>query len=414
VCLGQFEPSDHDILTTGDMMFTLKNLPSYQEHTLRFERLVYNFGITGNATPANKTQTSDLPGMAILRMQGQTAAADAIESDFTWTTPVDNSSGNSVFGILLFLDGNEAEKLYDISVTPALGTVNAVTPTPRLKTASTYAILGASAVTGSTGSGSTLTGNLGIYPNNASSITNFPPSTFSGAEHAGDAAAAQAQLDALSAYNTLAAMPTTVIPSELGGQSLGPGAYSFSSGSAQITGGMTLTLTGSATDLFVIKTASTLITGVGAGGNPIITLAGGAVADNVYWVVGSSATINRDASSAGATFNGHVLAHTSITATQAGSVQGNLIALNGAVTLSDTNAVAVTTNIPVNPVFVVTGPNGGSAFVTPEGNIAIEVAANGLSLADPTITSNFLVQVEYLERRDNYFFLPQGQFGNPI
>src|ERR1700679_2255206 len=152
-------------------MYTLKNLPVYQEHNLRFERLVYNFSITGNSTPANKTQTSDLPGMAILRMQGQTAQADAIENDFTWTTPVDNSSGNSVFGILLFLDGNEAEKVYDVNITQ----VNFAPSTPAaplLGVAATYAVLGASAVT-NTGP-SVLTGNLGIYPNNSSSVTGFP------------------------------------------------------------------------------------------------------------------------------------------------------------------------------------------------------------------------------------------------
>lgn len=399
-------------------MYTLKNLPSYQEHQLRYERLVYNFSITGNATPANKTQTSDLAGMAIMRMQGQTAQADAIESDFTWTAPADNASGNSTFGILLFLDGNEAEKVYDVSVSPALGTVNAVTPPPLLLTASTYAVLGALAVTGSSGAGSTLTGNLGISPNNASSITNFPPSTFSGAEHAGDAAAAQAQLDALATYNSLAAHPGYTVLSattfELGGQSLGPGFYSIGT-AGQITGGQTLTLTGSPTDIFVIKTGSTLTTGVGAGGQPVITLAGGAVADNVYWLVGTSATINSAASSAGATFKGHVIAGTgSITVTQAGIVQGGLISLTQAVTLSATNAVSVTTqNVPINPVFVVTGPNGGSAFVTPEGNIAIEVAAQGLSLAAAATTS-FLVQIEYLERRDNYYVLSSGSFGNPI
>lgn len=385
-------------------MDTLKNMPGYEDHQLRFERLVFNFSINGNATPANKTQNVDVPGLINLRMQGKTAAADKVENDFVWRTPVDNSSGNSVFGILLNLQGNEAEKLYDVSISPALGTVNAVSPPPRLLTASTYAVLGASAVTGSAGAGSTLTGNLGISPNNASSITNFPPSTFSGAEHAGDAEAAQAQLDALALYNTLSAMSTTVIPSELGGQSLGPGAYSFASGSAQITGGLTLTLTGTASDLFVIKTATTLTTGVGAGGQPVITLAGGAVADNVYWLVGSSATINSAASSSGATFKGHVIANTSITVTQASTIQGNLIALNGAVTLSNTSSVSVTSNVPINPVFVVTGPNQGSAFVTPQGNIAIEVSALGLSLA-AAATTVFLVQVEYLERRDDYAHL---------
>ena len=402
-------------------MYTLKNLPSYQEHNLRFERLVYNFSITGNATPASKTQTSDLPGMAILRMQGETAQADAIESDFTWTAPVDNASGDSVFGILLFLDGNEAEKVYDVSVTLVPSSNTPPTPSSLLKTAATYAVLGASGVTGGTGAGVALTGNLGIYPNNASSITNFPPSTFSGVENAGNAAAAQAHLDAMATYTSLAAMPGYTVLSatsfELGGQSLtatgGYGLYSIGT-SGQITGGDTLTLTGSDTDIFVIKTGSTLTTGVGAGGHPIITLVG-VLPSNVYWLVGSSATINSAASSAGATFRGNVLAQSSITVTQTGAVTNTLVALTGAVTFSSASAgnTASASNTSVPPIITISGPNEGTAFVTPEGNIAIEVSALNLSLA-AAATSTFLVQIEFLERRDNYYVLSSGSFGNPI
>lgn len=385
-------------------MYTLKNLPSYQEHTLRFERLVYNFSITGNATPASKTQTSDLPGMAILRMQGETAQADAIESDFTWTTPVDNSSGNSVFGILLFLDGNEAEKIYDVNVSQV--SIAPATPAaPLLGVAATYGILGASAVTNS--GNTVVTGNLGIFPNNASSVTGFPPGTVTGAINEGNAAAAQAQVVALAAYNSMRAMTATPIPAILDGQTLTPGVYTEASSTFSLaaSGNGTLTLNGAGT--YIFNAASTLVTG--AGGTPTITLTGGATASNVYWTTGSSATLN---SGHTGVFQGSVIAQASVTDTLGGTVNGSMIALTGAVTTSAATAANAPSS-PANPVIVVTGPNAGTSFVTPEGNIAIEVAAQGLSLAT-VATSTFLVQLEYLERRDNYFVFPPGTNQEPL
>lgn len=100
-------------------MYTIKSMPSHQEHLLQQERLVFNFSIVGNATPADKTQAQDIPGLVVLRMQGQTAEADAIET-LAWTAPTDNTAGNSIFGILLNLDqeiGNDiADKVYSVSM----------------------------------------------------------------------------------------------------------------------------------------------------------------------------------------------------------------------------------------------------------------------------------------------------------
>ena len=236
----------------------------------------------------------------------------------------------------------------------AAATVNAPSfgPVPGptvLGVAATYAILGASAVTGSTGFGSTLTGNLGIYPNNATSITNFPPSTFSGTENAGNAAAQNAQIAAQNAYTSLAAHAGYVaISSVLDGQTLTAGYYSELSGTFNLaaSGNGTLTLNGSATDVFVFKAASTLTTG--AGGTPTITLTGGALASNVYWLVGSSATIN---SGFTGVFNGNIIAQASITDTLGGTVNGSMIALTGAVTLSATSLVNASSNGTPLPPF---------------------------------------------------------------
>lgn len=197
-----------------------------------------------------------------------------------------------------------------------------------------FAVLGASAVS-NTGS-SVLTGDLGIYP--GTSITGFPPGTFSGSEHVADQAAHDAQTAAQASFTakqTLGLAGTT-IPSELGGQTLTPGAYQFASGSAGLSltsGHSTLTFNGAGT--YIIYTASTLLTGAsGSTDFPVMVLSGGATAANIYWIVGSSATINQAVASAGAIFQGNVIAQASITDTQGGTVNGQLVALTGAVTLS--------------------------------------------------------------------------------
>lgn len=229
---------------------------------------------------------------------------------------------------------------------------------------SSYAILGASAVTGSTGAGSTLTGNLGIYPNTSSSITNFPPSTYSGVENAGNAAAHAAQTDALSVFTSLNLMPATTIATELGGQSLAPGVYTAASGTFSLNG--TLTLTGGPGSLYVFQTASTLITG--GVSTPVMAM-GAVLSGNVYWAVGSSATIN---SSHAGTFYGNVIAQASITDSLGGTVNGSLIALTAAVTLSTTTVVNAPTYGPAGPVMA-----GAAASVA--GNAVTLVLAPVLS-----------------------------------
>jgi predicted acyltransferase (DUF342 family) len=94
-----------------------------------------------------------------------------------------------------------------------------------------------------------------------------------------------------------------------------------------ITG--TLTLTGNATDVWIFQTATTLITAVSSK----IIMGDTAKAANVYWVVGSSATLDTNT-----TFAGNILALTDITLTTGAKVEGRTLARNGAVTL-DTNSI---------------------------------------------------------------------------
>ncbi len=195
-----------------------------------------------------------------------------------------------------------------------------------------FALLASSSIT-NTGA-SVITGNVGLNP--GSSI--IPGGwTVVGTIDIDNSAAIAAQSDASTVYTTLAAHSSTTIPSTLDGQTLTAGYYSFSSGAATLatSGPATLTFSGSATDIFVIKTASTLTTG--AGGTPTMTFTGGAVASNVYWIVGSSATINVSGTGA---FEGTIIANTSITA-DGGSVNGRLFALGAAITISAATNVTV-------------------------------------------------------------------------
>lgn len=98
------------------MSVEFKQISAHHDHMLKSQRLVYEFSITGDATPADKTHSVDIPDMAILRTEGKTSDADAVET-ITWTTAVDNSAGNSVFGILMDLSGNPARKVYSVSLT---------------------------------------------------------------------------------------------------------------------------------------------------------------------------------------------------------------------------------------------------------------------------------------------------------
>jgi hypothetical protein len=202
------------------------------------------------------------------------------------------------------------------------------TTSPNIGTASNFAVLGSSTVT-NTGN-TVITGNLGAGP--GTSITGFPPGIVVGTTYHAGPVATQAQADAATAYGALtSATCTTNEPTvaDIGGQTLRPGVYCFPS-SAAITG--TLTLSGSG--VYIFKIGSTLTT---AAGNSHVVLTNRASASNVFWAVGSSATLGTSS-----VLKGTVIAYSSITATTYATVDGRLIALNGAVTLDTNHITAVT------------------------------------------------------------------------
>jgi len=198
---------------------------------------------------------------------------------------------------------------------------------PTLGTAQSFAVLGGSTVT-NTGS-SVITGDLGVSPGSA--VTGFPPGlVVGGIIHAADAVALQAQNDVTTAYNSLAAQGCTADLSgqDLGGMTLTPGVYCFSS-SAQLTGTLVLNAQGNPAAVFIFKTGSTLTTA----SNATVSVINGGQNCNIYWQIGSSATLGT-----GTTFAGNILALTSITMNTGARSFGRMLARNGAVTL-DTNTV---------------------------------------------------------------------------
>ena len=204
----------------------------------------------------------------------------------------------------------------------------------------TFEILAGSTVT-STGATS-VTGDLGVSP--GISVTGFPPSILIGTLHAGDPAAAQAQLALTAAYNDAAgrSVGAIAVAGNLGGLTLAPGLYKSTSSLEISSGDLTLDAKGNANAVFIFQMASTLVTTTGRK----VILAGGAQAANIIWQVGSSATLG-----VSSVFKGNILALASITVNTGASVEGRLMARTGAVTL-DSNVVLMPSSGGLQPMSV--------------------------------------------------------------
>ncbi|WP_343320599.1 ice-binding family protein (plasmid) [Arthrobacter sp. TMP15] len=202
-----------------------------------------------------------------------------------------------------------------------LGPVLAATPVD-LGTAAEYSVLGGTTVT-NTGP-SVLQGSLGVSPGTA--ITGFPPGIVGGASHAGDAQALQAQSDVIIAYNATASQALTEsVAGDLVGRTLPEGVYN-STGPLALSGTLTLDGQGDPSSVFIFQIASTLITASASN----IILTNSAQACNVYWQVGSSATLGTDS-----TFKGTIMALTSISVTTGAVLEGRALARNGQVSLDN-------------------------------------------------------------------------------
>lgn len=197
-----------------------------------------------------------------------------------------------------------------------------------LGAASSFVVLGGSTVT-STGL-TAIVGDVGVSPGTA--ITGFPPGTIVGSLHAGDPTAAQGIADLTTAYNDAAGRtlcPVTVA-GNLGGQTLAPGLYKSTASLAVSSGDLTLDAQGDGAAIFVFQMASTLTTTAGRQ----VILTNGAKAANVYWQVGTSATLGTTS-----VFQGTIMADQAITLDTGATLNGRALARIAAVNLDGNSIV---------------------------------------------------------------------------
>ena len=213
-----------------------------------------------------------------------------------------------------------------------------------LKSAGRFGILSATAVT-SAGSSVINNMDIGIYPGIRASITGFLPAIIvNGAIYASDdialgtsAMLIQSKQDLSDAYHfaEAALIPAPIlVAGDQGGKTLTAGIYKSTSSLLIQSGSLTLDAQGDVNAVWIFQVASALTTVGGAGGNVI--LAGGAQAKNIFWQIGSSATIGDYTS-----FQGNVLALTSITMNSGSTIVGRLLASNAAVTLTSSNTITL-------------------------------------------------------------------------
>ncbi len=276
--------------------------------TIDDKSLVVRRGATlvpGDVTYAGKTATftpqSPYPENAILTATVTTAARDtmgnALLHDFVWTFQTGSKQG---------LNGID------------------------LGSASTFAILAFNTVTNVNNAGTIVTGDLGISPGAA--LVGFPPGEVVGDKHLGDPVAAEAKVDLLTAYNDAAGrLGAAVLPGDLSGLTLAPGLYKCATSTQLSAGNVTLDAQGDENAVFLFQIGSTFTSSPGTA----MVLSGGAKAANVYWAVGTSATLGTNTISKG-TF----LAGSAITMSTGAALDGRLLALGAAVSL-DTNLITV-------------------------------------------------------------------------
>jgi hypothetical protein len=259
-------------------------------------------------------------------------------------------------GAALFLVGLLASMLFSGAAFAAPATVG-------LGTAASYSVLAGSTVT-NTGP-TTIFGDLGLAP--GSSVTGAPHVL--GQTHVNDAVAIEAKLDLTTAYNAAASRPTEgSAGTDLAGQTFTPGVRTASGALLLSAGSVVLDAQGDPNAVFIFQIGSTLITG----SNTTVQLINGAQACNVFWQVGSSATLGT-----GTRFVGTVMAADTITANTAATIHGRLLAQTAAVNM-DTNTITQSNCASSEEL------GGGLETTTPEEVAALRTATGGGETATTT------------------------------
>lgn len=262
-------------------------------------------GVTGTVTYDVVTQTATFTPSANL----------AANTTFTITV---TTGVKDMGGVPLAAPFNET-----FTTGPCQG--GGVPPVPLCPFIGNFSVLAGSTVT-NTGS-TVVSGDVGVSPGTA--VTGFPPGLAGGTIHIADGPAAQAQTALTTGYIDAAGRSGgTTVAGDLVGQTLTAGVYKSTS-SLAISGDVTLDAQGNPAAVFIFQISSTLTTASGSH----VVLVNGAKACNVFWQVGSSATLGTNS-----VFKGNILALTSITITTGVNLEGRALARNGAVTL-DTDVI---------------------------------------------------------------------------
>ena len=287
--------------------------------------------ITVTPNPASVPTTGQQQFTAV----GRDVNGNVISFTPTWSVVNGGGTINSASGV--FTAGNVTGTFVNTVVASsgsisgsATVNVTAVAPAPfiPLGAAAPNGIMAGTAVT--CVSLGVVNADVSISP--GSTVTGFPPCVITGVQHLADAIAAQAQIDLTTAYNQLAGLPcppANAIVANLGGTVKPAGVYCTAT-SIGITGVLTLDGGGDPNAVFVFQAG----TGLTTAGD--IVLINGAQARNVYFQVGSSATIGTASK-----FQGNILALTSITLVDNATLNGRALARNGAVTLGTNNVITL-------------------------------------------------------------------------
>lgn len=198
-----------------------------------------------------------------------------------------------------------------------------------LGSATTFAVLAGPSV--SNVGASLVNGDLGVSPGNT--VTGFPPGIVNGTIYAGDPAAAQAQVDLLTAYTDAAAQSagSVSVAGNIGGITLTAGLYNSSSALAISSGDLTLDGQGDANAVFIFQAATSLVVAV----SHQVILVNGARAANVYWQVGTFVTL-----ATSCVMKGNILANGAIDVQNGANLEGRVLTTNGAITL-DTSVITL-------------------------------------------------------------------------
>jgi hypothetical protein len=296
--------------------------------------LTANIGLipgTFTGGTVNFTVISTLTGAVLGTVNNVPVINGVAQTPFT--VPAGTPPGTFTISAIFSGNGSSGGSTLTVGL-PAMTNCDSPAADAFLGTAARFAVLAGSTVT-NTGP-TTIIGDVGVSPGTA--VTGFPPGSIAvgkpgsgGTIHSADAIAIQARNDVITAFNNLAGEPTTsnLTGLDLGGLTLTPGVYRFNS-SAQLTGTLTLDAGGNPNARFDFQIGSTLTTA----SSSVVRVINGGFEDNVFWQVGSSATLGTTTE-----FEGNILALTSITLTTRASIAcGRALAINGAVTM-DTNFI---------------------------------------------------------------------------